>query len=292
MHRTKLFLVAALAFGTLSAGPVLAKPHAAARKRVKRKAPPPKKKVVRVSAEKKKVLAELFGGFKFGMTKEQVLKVLAKQVDQRYDEKIRGTEDISRKDHLRQEKRTELARVRKSYIEFKGRQANPWDVSIIEGEFAHDTNESMLDRWENKDGKNQRRFFFFYEGKLWKMALSIDVSILPEDKRNFDTFKAVMEGKYGPGAVEPGQLTWTADSFEVRALDKLRTYTALILAIEDPNVRHQVLALRAERAPKKKGTSPIIKAVIETDDSSQMDIKSNSNAVDSVINAGGGGRRK
>ena len=291
MHRIKFLLVAALAFGTISTGTVLAKPHAA-RKRVKRR-PPPKKKIVRVSAAKKKVLAELLGGFKFGMTKNQVLKVLAKQVDQRYDEKIRATEDISRKDHLRQEKRVELARVKKSYIEFKGRQANGWDVSIIEGEFAHDTNESMLDRWENKDGKNQRRFFFFYQGKLWKMALSIDVSILPVDKRNFETFKAVMEGKYGPGAVEPGKITWTADNFEVRALDKLRTYTALILAIEDPNVRHQVLALRAERAPKKKGTSPIIKAVVETDDSTQMDVKQNSNAVDSVINAtGGGGRHK
>ena len=48
----------------------------------------------------------------------------------------------------------------------------------------------MLERWENAGGKNQRRFFFFHEGKLWKMFVSLDVSILPEDKRNFETFEA------------------------------------------------------------------------------------------------------
>jgi len=74
-------------------------------------------------------------------------------------------------------------------------------VSIVEGEFLHNTNESMMERWENEGGKNQRRFFFFYDQKLWKMYLSLDVSMIPEEKRNFETFKGVMEGQYGTGAV-------------------------------------------------------------------------------------------
>src|SRR5436190_2116672 len=83
----------------------------------------------------------------------------------------------------------------------KAGKPSPWDVSIVEDEFAHNTGEAMLERWENQGGKNQRRFFFFFEGKLWKMLLSLDVSILPEDKKNFATFRQVMEGKYGAGEV-------------------------------------------------------------------------------------------
>jgi len=296
MQRIKYLLVASLAFGAVTMGPVSVSPAVAKptpKKKIK-KAPPKKpapKKVVMVSADKKKVLAELYGGFKFGMSKDEVLKVLAKQINERYEEKIKATEDITRKDRFRADKKRELADVKRTYVEFNGKRGG-WDVSIIEGEFAHRTNESMLDRWENKDGKNQRRFFFFYEGKLWKMAVSIDVSILPEDKRNFETFAQVMQGKYGPGAIDSGQITWTSDEFEVRAVDKLRTYTALILTIEQPSVKKTVLALRAEKAEKKPGTSPIIKSVIEQDKSDRPDVKQNSNAVQDVINANGGSRKK
>ena len=260
---------------------------APAGKKAPPKAPAPKK-IVMVSADKKKVLAELYGGFKFGMAKDDVLKVLSKQIDERFEEKIKSTEDITKKDKLRAEKKREMGDVQKSYVEFNGKNVGGWDVSIVEGEFAHKTSEAMLDRWENKDGKNQRRFFFFHEAKLWKMALSVDVSILPEDKRNFETFSGVMQSKYGPGDVDGGTITWYSDEFEVRALDKLKTYTALILAIEEPKTKKQLVALRAEKADKKPETSSVIKAVIDVDNKDKPDTKTNNNAVDSVINANGG----
>jgi hypothetical protein len=294
MKRIKYLLIASLGLGfvTTSFAAPAKKPatKAPAKKAPPKKAPP--KKIVMVSADKKKALAELYGGFKFGMAKEDVLKVLAKQIDERFEEKIKATEDITRKDKLRAEKRRELSDVQRSYVEFNGKNVGGWDVSIIEGEFAHKTGEAMLDRWENKDGKNQRRFFFFHEGKLWKMAISVDVSILPEDKRNFETFSGVMQGKYGPGAADGGVITWYSDEFEVRALDKLKTYTALILAIEEPRTKKQLLALRTEKADKKPATSPVIKAVIDPDGKDKPDVKSNSNAVDAVINANGGRPRK
>jgi hypothetical protein len=37
-----------------------------------------------VSAAHKKALSELYGGFKFGMTKDQVIAVFSKQLDERY----------------------------------------------------------------------------------------------------------------------------------------------------------------------------------------------------------------
>ena len=249
---------------------------------------PPPKKIVPVSAEKKKVLAELYAGFKFGMSKEDVLKVLQKQLDERYDEKIKATTDMMVQDRLRKEKKDELARVNSSYVAFDGKRTTGWDVSIVEGEFAHKTDESMLDRWENKDGKNQRRFFFFHDGKLWKMFISLDVSILPDDKRNFETFQTVMQSKYGPGDVEPGLITWRTDEFDVRAVDKLKAYSTLALVIENPKVKKDLVALREAKAEKKPETNAVIKAVVDPDKTDKPDVKSNSNAVDAVIKAQGG----
>ncbi|MBC7974748.1 MAG: hypothetical protein H7138_07145 [Myxococcales bacterium] len=283
MRRIRPFMFAtALALTVPAIAGAEAKPAAAARKEAAKK---PKKPV---SAEHKKALAELQGGFKLGMSKDEVISVFAKQLDERYDDKIKATTDITAQDRLRRDKRSEVTRLQQSYVSFESAKPSPWDVSIVEDEFAHNTGEAMLERWENQGGKNQRRFFFFYEGKLWKMLVSLDVSILPEDKKNFATFRAVMEGKYGPGDIEEGRISWSAGEFDARAVDKLKTYDALALVIEDPRIRKQIEPLREAKAPPKRETNAVIKAVIDTDNSDHPDVKSNSNAVDAVIRAQGG----
>jgi len=249
--------------------------------------PAPKKSVV-VTAEHKKALAELYGGFKFGMSKDEVLGVLQKQIDDRYEDKIKDTTDIAQQDKLRREKKAELGRVAGTYVAFDTQAKTGWDVSIIENEFAHGTNEALMERWENQGGKNQRRFFFFYQGKLWKMFLSLDVSILPADKKNFDTFRTVMEKQYGAGDVDTGLIQWSAGEFDVRAIDRLKDYDALGLAIEDTRTRTEVEALRAEHAPKPHETSSVIKAVIDPDNKDHPGVKANDGAVDAVIKAQGG----
>jgi hypothetical protein len=246
------------------------------------------RKVTPVSADHKKALAELYGGFKFGMTKDEVIAVFSKQLDERYDEKIKATTDLAAQDRLRRDKKNEVSRLQGSYISFETSKPSPWDVSIVEDEFAHNTNEAMLERWENQGGKNQRRFFFFYEGKLWKMFVSLDVSILPEDKKNFATFRQVMEGKYGPGDVEGGKITWRTTAFDVRAIDKLKSYDALALVIEDPRAKKEIVALREAKAPPPKETSSVIKAVIDPKHTDHPNVKQNGNAVDDVIRAQGG----
>ena len=245
-------------------------------------------KMTPVTAAHKKALAELYGGFKFGMSKDEVIAVFAKQLDERYEEKIKETTDISEQDRLRREKRGEVSRLQSSYASFESTKPSPWDVSIVEGEFAHNTGEAMLERWENQNGKNQRRFFFFFDGKLWKMFVSLDVSIIPEDKRNFATFQAFMENKYGAGDVDDGKITWRTPEFEVRAVDKLKSYDALALVIEDPRAHKELEAVRAAKAPPRQDGNPMLKALIDTDHSDHPDVKADSNAVDAVIRAQGG----
>src|SRR5262245_26545869 len=133
-------------------GPVVAqaeaKPAARAAAESKAARKPPAKKPLVVSAEHKKALAELCAGFKLGMTKDEVIAVFSKQLDERYEEKIKATTDITAQDRLRQDKRAEVTRLQASYTSFDNAKPSPWDVSIVEGEFAHNTGEAMLERWE------------------------------------------------------------------------------------------------------------------------------------------------
>jgi hypothetical protein len=283
MRRFRRFMMIAL-LGSLTAGAAPAVVHAGPRASRAQAAKPHR---TAISAEHKKALAELYGGFKLGMTKDEVISVFSKQLDERYDDKIKATTDITVQDRLRRDKKNEVSRLQQSYISFDTGKPSPWDVSIVDGEFAHNTGEAMLERWENQGGKNQRRFFFFFDGKLWKMFVSLDVSILPEDKKNFATFKAVMEGKYGPGDLEDGRIGWHTDEFDARATDKLKSYDALALVIEDPRVRPQVDAARAAKAPPRHETPSVIKQVIDTDHKDRPDVKANSDTVDSVIRAQG-----
>lgn len=289
--RSALVMSVLLAFGAspaLSAGAAKKKPAATKKATKKKPAPPPKKAPApMVNAEQKKALVDKMAGFKFGMTKDEILGVLQKQINERYEEKIKATTDVAMQDRYRKEKKAELARTASTYVKFDGKSTG-WDVSIIEGEFAHKTSEALMERWENDGGKNNRRFFFFYNDRLWKMFISLDVSMIPEEKRNFETFKGVMESQYGKGAIDGGTISWRAGEFDARAIDKLRDYGALGLVVEDPKVRNELVAVRAAAAPPKAGTPSVIKAVIDDDGKDHPDVKSNAGAVEAVIQAQGG----
>jgi hypothetical protein len=283
MFASLIGLVPSLAGAETKPAPAKKEPaKVAAKKPVKPKKP--------VSAEHKKALAELGGGFKLGMTKDEVIAVFSKQLDEQYDEKLKDTSDITAQDRLRADKRKEVTRLQQSYVSFETAKASPWDVSIVEDEFAHNTGEAMLERWENQGGKNQRRFFFFYEGKLWKMFLSLDMSVLSEDSKNFASFENSMTNAYGPGdvSVETGSIAWRTDEFELRAVDKLKTYDALGLVVSDARVQRVVEAARAAKAPPPRQANTMINGVIDKDKNDHPDTRSNSNAVDTVIKAQGG----
>jgi hypothetical protein len=268
-----LVLAGSLALGAPAAVHAGPRPQPAAKK----------PKQTPMTADHRKALAELFGGFKFGMTKDEVIAVFSKQLDARYDDQIKATTDIAVQDRLRRDKRNEVTRLQQSYISFDAGKPSPWDVSIVEDEFAHNTGESMLERWENQGGKNQRRFFFFSEGKLWKMFISLDV---PEGL-NFAAFKSRMEEKYGPGEIEAGRITWRTDTFDARAVDKLKTYGALAQVVEDPRMRRQLEAVREAKAPPRHQGNTMIESVIDTG-KDHPSVKSDSSTVDTVIRAQGG----
>ena len=101
-----------------------------------------------------------------------------------------------------------------------------------------------------------------------------------------------MDGQYGKGQVDGGTIAWRAGEFDVRAIDRLKDYGALGLVVEDPRVRTELVALRESKAPPKKETPSVIKAVVDAEGKDKPDVKSNTGAVEAVIQAQGGSTKK
>lgn len=263
----------------------LAPANAEARRKRKAKKP--------VAAQKinSAALSQLMGPFSFGMTKEKVLGVLAKQLNERYQVKIKETQDISKQDALRRERGGELKKIKASFQEFEGTKTG-WDVSIIDDQFGHKTDESMLVYWENSpDGKDQRRFFFFYHGELYKMFITLDSTMLPNEQRNFDFFSDLMVKQYGPGKVVtetkrsgekvPVLVDWNDKKYHVQAIDKLSFYGSFCLSIANVNVEAKVAAAHDGVKQSKKGNA-VIDAMLEGDDATLPSLDANKGAVESI----------
>jgi hypothetical protein len=258
----------------------------------KKKRPAAKAKVThKINA---KALGELMGPYKFGMSKKQILGILNKQISERYQEKIGATTDVYMQDKLRRKKAAELARIKKSFIEFKGNKSG-WDVSIIDDQFAHNTDESMMVHWENSPdtGRDQRRFFFFQDGRLYKMFVALNTSQLKNDQRKFAFFQSLMEARYGKGSVvvskdldgveRPTAIEWNSRTHHVMAIDKLAFYGSFCLMVAEPGREEQLVALRKASAPAKKQNSILKSVMSDEKEDDTPGLNDNKGAVDAIL---------
>ena len=266
-----IFLVTALGVGDADAK---------RRKRKRGKKPVPAFK----SKDHIKALKELMGAFKFGMSRDDVIEVVKTQISERYAEQISNTSDVYRQDELRRKRDKEIKRMRDSLVEFTGKRSG-WDVSIIDDQFQHSTEESMLVYWENFQGRNQRRFFFFFEGNLYKMFIALDTSSmkLRDDQQNFEFFQGMMTARFGPGEKTDLGMTWKGRSFHLDALDKLSFYSSFCMVISDPRRTNKVLALRKERKKAPKPRNAIIQSVTETVDDGGPDLDEGAGVIDDIL---------
>ncbi len=237
-------------------------------------------------------LGQLMGPFAFGMSKDKILKLLSQQLDERYADKIKETNDVYQQDKIRLQKKNALKKIRSSYREFKGAKTG-WDVSIIDDQFAHNTGEAMLVYWENNaDGKDQRRFFFFHDGELYKMFITLDTSMLPEGQRSFEFFKGLMTKRYGAGKIVtekkrsgeeiPVLVDWQSPKFHVQAIDKLHFYGIFCLSIANPKVESIVMTARDANKEAKKSNA-VINSMLEGDNDAPPSLDMNKGAIDRSI---------
>jgi len=280
MGRYRLTFVLALA--TLFAATTLLASNADARRYRKRT----KKK--KVSAVKAKALDSLRKPYKWGMSVKQVLKVIKRGLKEKYDAKIQATRDPYVQDKLRKKMRIEFNRIAKSLVSFSGKNRS-WDISIIDKEFAQRNGEQMLIIWENKGGKNQRKFFFFYRKRLYKILTALDMSKFKNSQRDFYVIKKILERKFGGGIVsfrkvdgikEATGVSWYSQHNHVRASDKLRFHGTFVLAVESRKI---AAACYKARPPVKKKTKSNIVKSMTSDPNDKPDLNEGSSTIDNLI---------
>jgi hypothetical protein len=231
-------------------------------------------------------LQKLKGEFKWGMTPNEVTDKVIERLEASFAERLKKTaNDPARQDRVRKEMRADSEKAKKNYVEFKG-QKSGWDVSIIDQEFSQSGGESMLFAKE----ESSTRYFFFDDGRLYKMFIAFDKDML--QGKSFEEFGQLMQARFGRARevrVEEKTKTGTRtklDHYEwgskagdgLRLVDRSEFYDVFCLVLFDSGVASRL----AERQRKNQG-GPRSNALVEAATATTVnDRDPNDNVVDRV----------
>jgi hypothetical protein len=225
------------------------------------------------TAEQRRSMAELGGKFKWGMSQDDVLKVINDTVHARYAELISKEADMNKADDYRKQEIEDVQKAKASITPFDGMKGG-WDVSIIDKEFQQGNHESMLVMWE----KDQRRFLFFWNGKLYKQFIAFDAQHPIFKGKTFDDFVNIIAGRYGQPAMKFSQmrtkdetvvdhLEWPAmGDYQLWAIDQSGFYGNFCLRLYNPKVQVELDKVHEARSPKRANGNALIDAVTKPDD--------------------------
>jgi hypothetical protein len=271
---------------------ILAVASGAAAAKKKRTAATPVKEA---SAQTARAIGELSGKFKWGMTVEEAQKVVLDEVRARFDERIKKETDPFKQDVVRKEMDEQLAKTRSSYIKFDG-QKTGWDVSIIDREFAHKNDESMFVIWE----KDQRRFMFFHDGKLWKQFIAFNAEHPAFAGKTFDDFTDLIQKRYGPAAIVFKKLRTSDDQtldhlewppsgdFVLWAIDLTTFYGNYCLSLMQKSAMPEIERTRKENSPSRGGGAGLVDSVLNKEGAAGKPLEDNADIVDEITGRSGG----
>ncbi len=227
----------------------------------------------KLTVAQQRSMAELGGKFKWGMTHEDVWKTLEEAVHVRYKDLIAKEGDVNKQDDLRKKELEDVDKAKKSLVVFDGKKSG-WDTSIIDKEFAQKNDESMIVMWE----KDQRRFLFFANGKLYKQFIAFDAEHPIFKGKSFDDFVKVITARYGQPEMKFSQMRtkddmvvdhmeWpTAGDYQLWAIDQSSFYGNFCLRLFNPKIQAEVDKAREARSPKRPSGNALIDAVTRPDE--------------------------
>ena len=225
------------------------------------------KKDIPAAATKETTVAvdKLMGAYKWGLTSGAVMGQLEKDIRTEMEPVIKATADPLAQDRVRREMMEKVKTLRASLVKFEGK-ATPWDVSLVDKEFAHKNDETMVPIW----GKKDRRFYFFHNDKLWKMYIAFNAELY--EGKTFEDFAQVMEARFGraerkftttlKGEQKMSHLAWPpSPTTTLRAIDNTGFYGNFCLVLSDRNELQSVRAGRKANSPKREYSDPLVDAV-------------------------------
>src|SRR5262249_43383253 len=219
------------------------------------KGPPPNARAV----------SDLAGKFKRGMTPEEVTKVIAATAQAKTAEEIKKETDVYQQDQLRKREQDDVEKVRESLVKCDGAKSG-WDSSIIDQEFVHRNDESMMVMWE----RDQRRFLFFWHGKLYKQYIAFNAEHPVFAGKSFDDFAKLIQARYGRAEMKLASmrtkdevtldhLEWPpSNDYTLWAIDQSQFYGNFCLKLMQSSVVAQLESARNQHSPKKPHGNAII----------------------------------
>lgn len=226
-----------------------------------------KAKVAEATEETKTAIVKMMGDYKWDMRSEKVIDSLELDLRKGFVPRIRKTKDALKQDALRREMMDKVKELRKNLVKFTGKRT-PWDVSLIDKEFDHKNDESMVPHW----GKRDRRFYFFHDDGLYKIYIAFNADLFKG--KTFEDFAGVMEARFGPaerkyattimGKPKLDHLAWpAADGTMMKAIDNTGFYGNFCLVLVNLNTQERVMSGREMNNPKNKGGDPLVEAATQ-----------------------------
>lgn len=117
-------------------------------------------------------------GFRWGMTRDDVLNALRGKVESEYQERQKATRDPVEQDKNRAWKREELDKLALNMVSFDTRARHKWGVSLIQFDYEDDAGETML--WIRANS-NLKKFYFFKDDSLWKVVYAYSSDSWPKE---------------------------------------------------------------------------------------------------------------
>jgi hypothetical protein len=250
----------------------------------KGKGAPSKSKAVAPSPAE---LSKLMGKYKWGMAPEDVVKIIADEANEKYTELVGKESDVYKQDQLRKQRDEEVEKFKASLVKFEGTKTG-WDTSIIDKEFVHRNNESMLVRWE----KDQRRFLFFWNGKLYKQYIAFNAEHPVFKGKTFDDFANILAAKYGQPEtkfatlrtkddVVVDHLEWPpAQDISLWAIDQSSFYGNFCLKLTQASVVASLESARKDKVQKVVKGNALIDAVTAPNENNK---DPNDDIVDQIV---------
>jgi hypothetical protein len=231
-------------------------------------------------------VGKIKGAYKWGMAPEEVVELVHKAIEEHYAEPLKkSVNDPGKQDRIRAQIREEMNGVKKSYIDFQGDKTG-WDVSIVDKEFFHNSGESMLvaqdEQW--------KRYFFFFEKKLYKMYLAFDKERLKDKtfaqfgedmQKKFGPARLVMRDEKGKGGVKkvPDYYLWSSmNADSLKLVDRSTFYGVYCLVLYDSGTEDRVTERRKVVAPAADEKESLVDAVTAKGDERD----SNDNIIDRI----------
>ncbi|MDD5307587.1 MAG: hypothetical protein PHU25_09745 [Deltaproteobacteria bacterium] len=236
MRMTTLLAVLTIAAVGLAAGPAMAKGKGKAKK-------------VSDAIPYTEAIKEQMEGLEWGMSHAKIQAMFEQQIRDKYKEKFaKAKEDAMKEDELRTQMLSEIAKMKKSYVEFKGERTG-FEGHMVADEFTHNNGESML-IW---DAGKYVEYLFFFNDKFWKRLRAFRKDQIAGGKITFADYLGTLENRFGVGkhiANDAGAVVeakWQDDLSYAGAFDKSGFFGVFCLVFTEKKTQDNLANLRTNQ---------------------------------------------